>query len=220
MKKVKIKSLITLSFFLLFAALIVVLKTVDVGAIGPRYSTVGLSLFNSSIFDTLGTSTTWYDITEILGYISLAVAGGFVLYGGCQLIKRKSIKKVDADILLLGGFYALVVCFYILFEVCIINYRPVIINGEPEASFPSSHTMLSVCIMGSAILLFYRKIKNMILKILAVNISAIILLVTVAGRLLSGVHWATDIIGGVLLSFALIFLYDTAVSYINERQQN
>jgi undecaprenyl-diphosphatase len=39
----------------------------------------------------------------------------------------------------------------------------------------------------------------------------------VVGRMLSGVHWASDIIGGILLSLGLIMLYYFAILKINKR---
>ena len=36
----------------------------------------------------------------------------------------------------------------------------------------------------------------------------------VVGRLLSGVHWFTDIVGGILLSAGLVMLYQTGAEKV------
>lgn len=195
---------IMLFAFVLFTVMV---SAVDVEAIGPENSKVGMASVNQFVYDLFGTSSVWYKITEFLGVVSVMVAASFAAFGAVQLIKRKSILKIDPDILCLGGFYILVAAAYLFFEVFIINYRPVILDGNLEASYPSSHTVLSVCIMVTAAMQFRKRIKNR--KIMAVSVAAawIITVATVIGRLVSGVHWFTDIIGGLILSAALIMLY-------------
>ena len=193
--------------FVLFAVLTVLVKTVDVKAVGPMGSEVGLSGINTYFRDLIGTNMTLYDITELLGFLAIGAAGCFALYGVYQLIKGKSIKAVDSDIIVLGGFFAAVVCAYVFFEIVVINYRPIIMDGELEASFPSSHTMLSFCVFGAAIHQLWNRISNKTLRVTAVSICSLIIAVTVLGRLLSGVHWFTDIVAGLLLSVSLLLIY-------------
>ena len=203
----------SLVLFVLFIVLIILLKTVDVEPLGPQNSEVGLATLNWAVHHVLGDHLVWYNITDILGKIALLTAFGFACLGLYQWIKRKDIRKVDLDILLLGGFYGLVILFYIFFEIFVVNYRPVILETELEASFPSSHTMVTLFIMGSAIYQCKRRIRNKMIKNILISICFLIMVVTVAGRLISGVHWFTDIIGGLLLGFSLIYLYRAAVRY-------
>ena len=161
----------------------------------------------------------WYDITEYLGYLALAVAATFGATGLFQLVKRRSIRRVDQRILLLGAFYVLVLCCYVFFEVVIINFRPVLVEGQLEASYPSSHTVLTVCIMGTAALQLHRLLQNKkLLRIGAEILAVLIAGVTVVGRLLSGVHWFTDIVGGLLLSAALLVLYVAVRKYVARKK--
>lgn len=199
--------------FALFIILIILVKTVDVAAIGPAGTKIGLSGVNSAVHELFGLNMVWYDITKYLGAFAILVALGFVGMGMWQLISRKSVAKVDREILILGGLYAVVVALYALFEVVIINYRPVIMpdSTNPEASFPSSHTMLICVVIGSAVMLTDKYIKNDRLCLLLKALGYAIIIITVIGRLICGVHWLTDIIGGVLISISLLSLYSSLI---------
>ncbi len=198
--------------FAAFIGLIALLKTVDVQGIGPNGSKIGLASINGAFHDLTGVRSGLYDLTDLLGKAAFLPVALFALLGFSQLLSRRSFEKVDLDLYFLAVFYVLVGLAYLFFEVCIINYRPVLMDGELEASFPSSHTMLAICVMGSAILQFRRRIGNRGLRTAVVLICALVLLVLVAGRLFSGVHWLTDIIGGVLLGTSLLMVYASAVA--------
>ncbi len=199
-------------FLLLFAALIAVLKTVDVQGIGPNGSKVGLAAINGAFHDLTGVRSGLYELTDLLGKAAFLPVALFALLGLAQLLSRRSFEKVDLDLYLLAVFYVLVGLAYLFFEVCIINYRPVLMDGELEASFPSSHTMLAICVLGSAMIQFHRRIGNRGLRIVVNVICALALAALVAGRLFSGVHWLTDIIGGVLLGCGLLMIYSSSVA--------
>ena len=199
----------------LFLLLILLVTVADVKPIGPMGSEIGLASLNGSMFKLLGESTFWYKLTELLGYLAILVALAFGALGVYQLIKRKSIKKVDMSLIALGGFYVLVAAVYALFEVVVINYRPVILDSGLEASFPSSHTVLTVCIMATAAMQLKRRIADKKAAEIAQWVCIGIAAVTVIGRLLSGVHWFTDIFGGLLISAALVMLYYAVLKYLD-----
>ena len=196
-------------FMLLFAGLVAALQVYDVAAIGPEGTSVGFSKINGLVHEFTGVNMLWYDITEWIGFGALGVAALFALTGLVQLIMRKSLLGVDREIYLLAGLYIVLAGAYVLFEYFIINYRPVIMEGEsyPEASFPSSHTLLAFVILGSAIPLLRKYIRPRGVCVLLQILCVAVILVTVGGRLYSGVHWLTDIVGGVLLGMALLFLF-------------
>ena len=221
MKKLN-KSLIAgISLFVAFVVFTVLVKFVDVAAVGPLGSKVGFSKMNDSIFKEIGTSDTWYNISEFFGTIALILAGVFVIVGLVQLIKRKSLKMVDNHILALGVFYVVVALTYILFEVLVINNRPVLVEGVLEASYPSSHTMLSICILGSAIIEIKRLFENKKKLVITLDVaSVVVMVIIVAGRLLSGMHWFTDIIGGILISLALVFIFHGVLKLIENKINN
>ena len=214
MKKVKSNFIITGILFIISIAFILAVKTIDVFPIGPQGSEVGFAKLNSLFHDLFGQNKFFYKLTDLLGKFSILVMFFFACVGLYQLITRKSIKKVDVSILVLAGFYILVALTYVFFEIVIVNYRPVIIDNKLEASFPSSHTMLVICVMSTAIMLFNSLIKNENLRNIADITAVIIMIVAVIGRIISGVHWITDIIGGILISFTLVMLYYSIVKYI------
>ena len=187
-------------------------KTVDVKKIGPNDSMVGFSKLNGWFRDIIGSNMTLYKITEILGYLVILIAVFYAFIGLLQLIKRKNIFKVDREIYILGGFYVMMGIVYVFFEKFIINYRPIIIDGELEASYPSSHTMLAICIGISSLIVSKKYIPEKYLKI--TNIVTILLLLGVLlGRVVSGVHWISDILGGIIISLTLLMYFITLYNY-------
>ncbi|MDO4556376.1 MAG: phosphatase PAP2 family protein, partial [Lachnospiraceae bacterium] len=103
--------------------------------------------------------------------------------------------------------YVIVIAMYLLFEIFAINYRPVLINGNLEASYPSSTTLLVLCVMPTMLMQCKERMKNQRIRKVVTVVTVLFMLFMVAGRLISGVHWFTDIIGGVLLSCSLVLLY-------------
>ena len=180
---------------------------IDVQPIGPRGSAVGFAAANGAFHRLTGVHFTLYLITDWLGLVPVFITFGFALLGLVQWVKRKRIDRVDADILILGVFYLVVFTAYLLFEAYVINYRPVLINGFLEASYPSSTTLLVLCVMPSAMLQFSRRIRCRPLRRCLNAAIAGFTVFMVVGRLLSGVHWLTDIIGSLFLSAGLVLLY-------------
>ena len=181
---------------------------VDVQAIGPLGTAVGLAGINRFVHETTGVHMALYTITDWLSLIPAGICLGFGLLGLGQWISRKSLLKVDRSILALGGFYLLVMAAYVLFEALAINYRPVLIEGVLEASYPSSTTVLVLCVMLTALMQANDRIRHGALRRCAAASILGFTAFMVIGRLFSGVHWLSDIAGGVLLSAGLVALYD------------
>ena len=193
-----------LAAFVLWTAAV---STVDVRPIGPKGSAVGFAAINGFIHEWTGVHMTLYAITDWLGLVPLGFVMGFGLLGLVQWIRRKSLKKVDRSILALGGFYVMVMGCYLLFELLAVNYRPVLIEGILEPSYPSSTTMLAMCVMPMALMQLRGRISHpAVRRIVTAAITAFTLFLVI-GRLVSGVHWFSDIVGGVLLSVGLVKLY-------------
>lgn len=202
---------IALGLLAAFALWTIAIQRIDVQSIGPRGSAVGFATLNGFVHNLTGTHKTLYVITDWLGLVPVVLVFGFAFLGLAQWIKRKSILKVDRSILILGAFYIVTLAAYIFFESYVINYRPVLIEGSLEASYPSSTTLLVLCVMPTARMQLHGRIQNSALrKAVTVAITSYIVFM-VAGRLLSGVHWLTDIIGGILLSAGLVMIYDSLI---------
>jgi len=208
MKKERRKMLcIAVCMFAAFLLWTIAICLVEVEAIGPQGSTVGFATLNKFVHNLTGVHMQLYVITDWLGLVPLIFVIGFALLGLVQWIQRKHIGQVDRSILALGGFYVVVMAAYIFFEHVVVNYRPVLINGILEASYPSSTTLLVLCVMLTAIMQLRCRIKNpMRNRCVTYTITAFVAFMVI-GRLVSGVHWITDIIGSVLLSLSLVALY-------------
>ena len=193
----------------MFVAWTLALTKVDLQPVGPEGTVVGFATINSAFHEWTGVHMWLYEMTDWLGLVPIIVVLGFGMLGLIQLIKRRSLFKVDSDILILGVFYILVMTAYVIFEMFVINYRPVLIEGRLEASYPSSTTLLVLCVMPTAIMQLNNRIKNVVLRRVVVVSISLFIIFMVVGRLVSGVHWITDIVGGVLLSIGLVMLYQT-----------
>ena len=185
----------------------VLVSYVDVRLIGPNGSSVGFATLNGYVHNLTGVNMRLYSITDWLGLVPIGVAFGFAVLGLVQLVGRKSLFKVDRSILALGGFYIIVLAMYIFFEIVVINYRPVLIDGYLEASYPSSTTMLVMCVMPTAMMQLHARIKSDVFRRCVLISIAAFTAFMVIGRLASGVHWLTDIIGGALVSAGLVITY-------------
>ena len=198
---------ITMGLLVAFVLWTIAISKYDVQAIGPQGTSVGFAAFNGFFHNLTGVHMSIYTITDWLGLVPFVFVLGFAILGMIQLIQRRSLLKVDYSILVLGGFYMIVMAAYVFFEIVVINYRPVLIEGQLEASYPSSTTMLVMCVMPTAIMQLNSRIRNKGLRKGIGCLSIAFTVFMVVGRLISGVHWFTDIVGGALLSAGLVMLY-------------
>ncbi len=198
-------------FFSLFVVLLALLILVDVAPAGETRTPVGLSGLNEAFFRFTGQSRVWYLITKGLGLLAILTGAAFAVVGLVQWIRGKRLRAVDPAILLLAPVYAALGVLYFLFEKVVVNCRPVLMEGETEAaaSFPSSHTLLAVAVFGTAVFAVRKLLRRHPRAMNALVIACCVLLaVAVIGRLLSGVHWFTDVLAGTFLGASLTMLYD------------
>ena len=220
MKRINHKFATAIGLLTGFALWTVAICFVDVRTIGPLGSAVGFAGFNQFVHRLTGVHWRLYDLTDWLGFVPVLVCVGFGLVGVMQWIKRRSLRSVDRDLLILGGFYIVVILVYLFFEVVQINFRPVLINDCLETSYPSSTTLLVMCVMPTLVFQIKDRMANRVLK---KAISLLIMGFTAAmviGRLVSGVHWCTDIVGGALLSAGLVTMYDAVRGALRKEKEN
>ena len=209
----KTKRIVSVGILLLaaFAVWTFLIQTVDVQQIGPRQSAVGFATVNGWFHRLTNVHWMLYTLTDWLGLVPIVVCLLFACVGLAQLVQRRSLLKVDLDILLLGVYYVLVIFAYLLFEMVPLNYRPVLIEGILEASYPSSTTLLVLSVMPTLHFQAERRLKNPALRRCIRVLTVLFSVFMVVGRLLSGVHWLTDIVGAILLSGGLFLLYKASV---------
>lgn len=202
---------------LAFVVWTVLIQTVDVQPVGVNGTTIGLASINTWFHKLTGVHMLVYTITDWLGLVPIFICLLFGILGVVQLVKRRSLFKVDKDIILLGFYYVIVISMYLIFEMIPINYRPILIDGLMEASYPSSTTLLVLSVMPTLKYQIDRRSSHSVLKT-AITIFVIdFSLFMVIGRALAGVHWCTDIIGSILLSMGLFKLYQFSVVCMDQK---
>ena len=209
--KRKISFYVAIIATLAFVLWTVLLRVIDVQAIGPNGSKVGFASVNAFFHTRIGVNMRLYVLTDWLGFVPIGIAFGFAVLGFIQWLQRKNICQVDYNLLALGAFYIVVFAIYLAFEYVVINYRPVLINGNLEASYPSSTTILVLCIMPTAILQLHQRLTKGVFKTAVLCAMSTFTLFMPIARLLSGVHWFSDIVGGILISLALVSGYCAVV---------
>ena len=207
--------LTSLAAFALWTALI---QSVDVQPVGQNGTDIGFATFNVWFHALTGVHMEIYTVTDWLGLVPIAVCMGFGALGAVQLVRRRSLFRVDADLLMLGAYYIVIILFYLVFEMIPINYRPIPIDGIMEASYPSSTTLLVLSVMPTLKFQVDRRAKSPMLRIAATVFVVAFSTLMVLGRLVAGVHWATDIVGAILLSAGLFMLYRSAVTYADRKK--
>lgn len=202
-----------------FLAFTLCVLLVDRAPIAPNGTDVGFSTINKATLDALGASSLCYHISSVAGYISIATVIAFSAYAFIRFVFQKRFGAMDKDLFVLAGLYAALIALYLIFEIVVINYRPILKDGVAAASYPSSHTLLTVSTLSAAILQLRTRIKKCPLRTLATVFFALTIVAAVVCRLLSGIHWLTDIIGALLLSAALISIYTAAVALLSKKKE-
>ena len=191
----------------LFALWTAIVCTADVRPAGPNGSEVGLATINVAFRELTGEHLGLYVATDYLSVIPIAIMLGFGLLGLSQLVSRKSLAKVDRDLLVLGMFYVLLLAAYAAFDLLALNYRPLLIEGKLEPSYPSSTTLLVLCVMATAVMQISHRVGEGRLKKVLLIAATLFAVLMIVARLLSGVHWLSDIVGGLLLGGCLVMAY-------------
>ena len=213
-KKLLCRGFLLLGLFVLWTFLVL---TVDVQIAGETQTRLGFATINCKFHELTGVHMVVYHITDWLGLVPVFVCMGFGGIGLGQLILRKSLLKVDWDLIVLGIYYVIVILGYLIFEMIPINYRPILIEGIKEVSYPSSTTLLVLGVMSTLGFQVKRRVKNECVKKTLICFVYLFSVFMVIGRLIAGVHWLTDIVGSVLLSVGLFWGYKGTIVLLDYR---
>ncbi|MCR5323846.1 MAG: phosphatase PAP2 family protein [Lachnospiraceae bacterium] len=209
-KKLKISGIL----FGCFVFFTILVRFVDRVAIGPSDSVVGFAKLNGAIRNALGSSKMWYALSSFFGIVVILVVAGFACLGAYELIRARSFAGVDPDIYALAVIYVIMAVFYLVFDkVIIVNYRPVLEDGTLAASYPSSHTLMAVTVLGTAIIALHRRLKDANTRLVMFATAMVIMFLAILTRVMSGAHWFTDIVGSFLLGASLVALYSVLSEY-------
>ena len=203
-----------------FAVWTLLIQTVDVQPLGVQGTRIGFASMNVWFHTLTGVHLEIYHMTDWLGLVPIAVCLIFGGIGFFQMLKRRSLLKVDYDLFLLGIYYLLVIMAYLIFEMVPINYRPILIQGNLESSYPSSTTLLVLCVMPTLTEQLKRRMKNSVITRSICILSSCFSAFMVLGRLICGVHWITDIIGSILFSAGLFYIYQSMVLLCSKDREN
>lgn len=199
--------IISAIYFAAFIVFTCFVSFYDVSSSGVNGTNIGFSTLNTSFHEFTGVNMPLYDLTNVIGVGIFVLMAFFAFLTVMQSIVRRSVKEADTNLLLVCLFYVLLLIVYFVFEKIVINYRPILMDGQQEASYPSSHTMLALCVLITAIIQFNRLFRGGLPKYIAGIILIALAALMVICRMWSGVHWFTDIIGGGIISISLIFFY-------------
>lgn len=147
----------------------------------------------------------WEKITDIILITALAVLGVFAVLGLVEWIKRKSLKKVDRELLaMIPPLFLMAATYFIFDHIFILNTRP---NGSGEPSFPSSHTMATATIFLMTMLALKKYVKNKSLRIFLDVVMLILIVLVSVGRVAANMHWTSDVIGALIFSLIFVAIY-------------
>ena len=209
--------IITLTIFIIWT---IIVKTVDLVYI-PDVGYLGLSHFNATVnnFVINFKPGLCHKLSNVLLYLSFASVLPFAIMGLVQLIKGKSLKAVNPSLWIMLLAYVLTVFFYFFFEIVKINYTPDSQAGALKASYPSSHVFLTLSLLGIGAFgyLKFTKLSNKI-NILVLAGVGLYMALAVVTRLLSGHHWFSDIIGGLLLAAFVVAAIFTLPNLIKKEE--
>lgn len=222
-KKSLIYMIVAIVLAVAFCVLTVLLVSVDVRPAGQSEAPVGFATLNEAVFDALGqlgdkAATVSLKLSELCGLLALAAVGAFGITGLVQIIRRKGILRADKELYVMAGGLVLLAAVYVLFELVVINCRPVLDEGELAASYPSSHTMLATAVAGMGEAYLHRYLKPRIRHGWRGSCLLGLSVVTASLRLTAGVHWLTDIVAGVLVGLAITFIYLAVCARLAQRE--
>ena len=188
--------------FILFTIMVTALdgQTVD----GHR---LGLATMNGWWRDLVGVNAAWRVVSDVVAVGTVFGAVGLLIVQIVAVVRGRGLRPVvrdwwGVDLVLIS----LGIC-YGLFQIVVINYRPLLMHGVAEASYPSSHVLLFATVWPLLILTLWRMTKRRWVRVTVMVVGMMVMLAGIVARALSGYHWLSDLVGGVLLGVTLVAWY-------------
>ena len=205
--------LIPAIFLVAFVVFTILVKTVDVDYLALGNYKIGFKSFNyetqSKILD-MARQSPMKKLSDVLLYVSIGSCLIYVVIGIYQLIKTKSLFKVNYRLYMLALTYVSIAVIYFIFEILKINYSPDLTNGL-KASYPSSHVFIGatlICVnIYAAMEMLNMNEENKWLRTVGYIAGLVICVALIVSRTLSAKHWATDIIASVILTGFIVSLF-------------
>lgn len=218
-KRNKFAAVLITALTVLFTIMVV---TFDVQAIGPNGTSVGFASINKVFADLFAYNENFDKISDVIMYFSFLLVLAAVFMGVVELVKRKSLFKVDSEIIVYGVVLVILVILKVAFDKIALNYRPVLVPGETEleASFPSTHAMISTALFAGFCMVINPYLKDKKIKTTVNALIGILIALEVVCRVIAGVHWLTDIIGGLLFAFTLAVAMKAVIGIIDSKKKN
>ena len=145
-------------------------------------------------------------MTNIMQFITFFSDPIWCILLSCLIVLLSKNKKISKGFLL--NLILVFLLNYVL-KIMFSRERPIDINliTETGFSFPSGHAMISLGIYGFLIYLLLLSDKNKISKI--IGTASLVLLIFLIGisRIYLGVHYATDVIAGFVISASYLLLF-------------
>ena len=207
----KNKLIFASSTVILLVTLIIALLYIDVGYVNGN---VGLFVINN-FFATYKINSSWDIFTTVILDITFVFIFTLVGIGIFQAIKRRSILKIDRNVVVTEILVVLMLLFSLFFSnVIFINNSPVLQNGVEVSSFPSNHIVIVTFVfltLATLVKDYFEIVKigkiNIICKFVSFGIAIIMIALMVVGKTLSGRIWFTDAISGLLLGLFFYSLF-------------
>ena len=139
--------------------------------------------------------------------ILLTELGGFWVITILTIVLLITLKKKQ-KIMVISNVIIITILNQLL-KIVFMRPRPEIMKliEEQGYSFPSGHSMVSTAFYGLLIYLIYKNVKNKYIKFTLCTILSILILIIGLSRIYLGVHYASDVIGGVCFSIAYLIIF-------------
>lgn len=83
------------------------------------------------------------------------------------------------------------------------------IISETGYSFPSGHSMISMAFYGLILYIVFKNCKNKKLRNISCSMLSILIILIGFSRIYLGVHYASDVVGGFLVSISYLIVFTT-----------